>query len=183
MFCCNHSEMYQMFCVVISGLTFVWVLSSRSWNSVAFIEASLEELPVRAKLGPSCLAMEISAPGPSLLGGSATTPPQSQSQYLISSHKELPNQNSKEFKLISKGEWSYLLFLKKKWGKKREAHSPFQVANYGVQITRKLSTSSLHTLQIFHVPWDLNWLSTNPGMDHPSTSNTSNQGMQPSSYP
>ena len=39
---------------------------------MAFIEASLEELPVRADLGPSCLAMKISAPGPSLLGGSAT---------------------------------------------------------------------------------------------------------------
>ena len=32
---------------------------------MALIEASLEELPVRAKLGPSCLATEISAPGPS----------------------------------------------------------------------------------------------------------------------
>ena len=39
---------------------------------MVFIEASLEELPVRAKLGPSCLATEISAPGPSLSGGSAT---------------------------------------------------------------------------------------------------------------
>jgi hypothetical protein len=39
---------------------------------VAFIEASLEELPVRAYLGPSCSAMKISAPGPNLLGGSAT---------------------------------------------------------------------------------------------------------------
>ena len=39
---------------------------------MAFIEASLEELPVRADLGPSCLATKISAPGPSLLGGSAT---------------------------------------------------------------------------------------------------------------
>ena len=39
---------------------------------MALIEASLEELPVRADLGPSCLAMKISAPGPSLLGGSAT---------------------------------------------------------------------------------------------------------------
>ena len=38
---------------------------------MAFIEASLEELPVHAKLGPSCLAKEISAPGPSILGGSA----------------------------------------------------------------------------------------------------------------
>ena len=27
-FRCNHSEMYEMFCVVISGLTFVWVLSA-----------------------------------------------------------------------------------------------------------------------------------------------------------
>ena len=64
--------MYEMFCDVISGLAFVWVLSARSWNSVAFIEASLEELSVRAELGQSCLATKISAPGPSLLGGSAT---------------------------------------------------------------------------------------------------------------
>ena len=47
----NHSEMYELFFVVISGLTFVWVLSMRSWKSVAFIEASLEELPVHAELG------------------------------------------------------------------------------------------------------------------------------------
>ena len=39
---------------------------------MTFIEASLEELPVLAELGPSCLATKISAPGPSLLGGSAT---------------------------------------------------------------------------------------------------------------
>ena len=64
--------MYEMICVVISGLTFVWVLSVQSGKSVDFIEASLEELPVRAELGQSCLATKISAPGPSLLGGSAT---------------------------------------------------------------------------------------------------------------
>jgi hypothetical protein len=39
---------------------------------VALIEASLEELPVRAELGQSCLATKISAPGPNILGGSAT---------------------------------------------------------------------------------------------------------------
>ena len=39
---------------------------------MAFIEASLEELPVRAELGQSCLATEIKPPGPSLLDGSAT---------------------------------------------------------------------------------------------------------------
>ena len=39
---------------------------------MALIEASLEELPVRADLGQSCLATKISAPGPSILGGSAT---------------------------------------------------------------------------------------------------------------
>ena len=44
----------------------------RSWKSAALIEASLEELPVRADLSQSCLATKISAPGPSLLGGSAT---------------------------------------------------------------------------------------------------------------
>ena len=58
--------MYEMICVVISGLTFVWVLSMR--KSVAFIEASLEELPVSAKLGQSCFATKISAPGPSSFG-------------------------------------------------------------------------------------------------------------------
>ena len=57
--------MYEMICVVISRLTFVWVLSLRSWKSMAFIEASLEELPVRANLGRSCLATKISAPQPS----------------------------------------------------------------------------------------------------------------------
>jgi len=66
--------MYEMICVVISGLTFVWVLSVRSWKSMALIEVSLEDLPVRAALGQSCLATKISAPGPSLLGGSATPP-------------------------------------------------------------------------------------------------------------
>jgi len=35
---------------------------------VAFIEASLEELPVSANLGQSCLATKISAPGPSSFG-------------------------------------------------------------------------------------------------------------------
>ena len=39
---------------------------------MAFIEVSLEELPVRAELGQSCLATKISVPGPSILGGSAT---------------------------------------------------------------------------------------------------------------
>ena len=39
---------------------------------MAFIEASLEELPVRANLGWSCLAMKFSAPGTVSLGGSAT---------------------------------------------------------------------------------------------------------------
>ena len=39
-----------------------------SWNSVALIEATLEELPVRADLGQSCLAIKISAPGPSSFG-------------------------------------------------------------------------------------------------------------------
>jgi len=39
---------------------------------VAFIEASLEELPVSAKLGQSCLATRSVHPGPVVLGGSAT---------------------------------------------------------------------------------------------------------------
>ena len=35
---------------------------------MTFIEASLEELPVSADLGQSCLATKISAPGPSNFG-------------------------------------------------------------------------------------------------------------------
>ena len=35
---------------------------------MAFIEASLEELPVSANLGQSCLATKISAPEPSSFG-------------------------------------------------------------------------------------------------------------------
>ena len=35
---------------------------------MAFIEASLEELPVSANLGQSCLATKISTPGPSSFG-------------------------------------------------------------------------------------------------------------------
>ena len=35
---------------------------------MAFIEASLEELPVSVDLGQSCLATKISAPGPSNFG-------------------------------------------------------------------------------------------------------------------
>ena len=61
-----------MICVVISGLTFVWMLSVRFWKSVTFIVSSLEELPLRAELGQSCLATKIGATGPSLLGDSAT---------------------------------------------------------------------------------------------------------------
>ena len=39
---------------------------------MAFIEASLEELPVSANLGQSCLAIKSVHPGPVVLGGSAT---------------------------------------------------------------------------------------------------------------
>ena len=48
---------------------------------MAFIEASLEELPVLAKLGQSCLATKISAPGPCILGGSATSNDSSEGDY------------------------------------------------------------------------------------------------------
>jgi hypothetical protein len=57
--------MYEMICVVIFGITFMWVLPVRSWKSVAFFDASLEELLVRVELGQSCLATMINAPGPS----------------------------------------------------------------------------------------------------------------------
>ena len=67
-FRCNHSEMYEMFCVVIFWAHLHVSVVCWSWNSVAFIEASLEELPMSADLGQSCLATKISAPGPSNFG-------------------------------------------------------------------------------------------------------------------
>jgi len=81
------------------------------------------------------------------------TPPQSPSQHLSSSHKSFPFKTPKNSSHIRKGEWGYLLKKREKGKEKeREAHSPFQVAIYGVQITGKLSTSFLHTLRISHVP-------------------------------
>jgi len=44
--------MYEMICVVISELTFMWVIVvSAILESMALIEASLEELPVSAIFG------------------------------------------------------------------------------------------------------------------------------------
>ena len=53
---------------------------------------------------------------------------------------------------------SGVIISKKREGRRREDHSPSQVANYGVQIIQMRShpLHLLHTLQIFHVPWDLN---------------------------
>ena len=67
-FRCNHSEMYEMFCVVISGLTFVWVLSvdpGRAWLLSRLHSRNYWWVPI---LGQSCLATKISAPGPSSFG-------------------------------------------------------------------------------------------------------------------
>ena len=48
----QNSEMYEMICVVISGLTFMWVIVvSAILESMALIEVSLEELPVSAIFG------------------------------------------------------------------------------------------------------------------------------------
>ena len=60
--------MYEMICVVISGLTFCVGVVCLILESMALIKASLEELPVSAVLGQSCLATKISAPGPSNFG-------------------------------------------------------------------------------------------------------------------
>ena len=54
----------------------------------------------------------------------------------------------------SKGEWSYLSFKKKRRRekKKREAYSPFQVANYGVQINSNGKPSTPSTSYLPKTP-------------------------------
>ena len=53
---------------------------------MAFIEASLEELPVSANLGQSCLATKISAPGPSSFGWFRHTEESRLIQFLRNNH-------------------------------------------------------------------------------------------------
>ena len=60
--------MYEMICVVISGLTFCVGVVCLILESMALIKASLEELPVSAVLGQRCLATMIRAPEPSYFG-------------------------------------------------------------------------------------------------------------------
>ena len=74
---------------------------------MAFIEASLEELPVRAELGQSCLATKISAPGSSLLGGSATAgirprrqPIRDGSLYFLNNKLKLDFKTTKVFERV-----------------------------------------------------------------------------------
>ena len=85
-FRCNNSEMYEMFwCCNLWAHLRVSVVCW-SWNSVAFIEASLEELPVSANFGQSCLATKIGAPGPSSFGWfrhSADAPPRKKLQTSV----------------------------------------------------------------------------------------------------
>ena len=44
--------MYEVVCVVLSGLTFLWVLPVSIPDSVALIETLLEELPSSVVFGP-----------------------------------------------------------------------------------------------------------------------------------
>ena len=60
--------MYEMSCVIIFVLTFVWVLSVSILDNVALIETLLEELLVQCILDQSCLAMMIITLGASLFG-------------------------------------------------------------------------------------------------------------------
>ena len=96
-----------------------------------------------------------------------------------SSHHKTPKFKSYQEERVK------LSCLKKE--REREAHSPsLRVANYGVQINSngKPSTSLLHNLQIFHVPWALNLAKVpTPSWITLWLSNTGNQGMQTSSYP
>ena len=71
---------------------------------MAFIEASLEELPVRANLGWGCLATKISAPGTVSLGGSATAgirarrqPTEDGSLYFLNNKLKLDFKTTKVF--------------------------------------------------------------------------------------
>ena len=77
-----------------------------------------------------------------------------------SSHKDLPNKDSIEFKIYQQGRVE-LSSLKKR--ERRPLSIPKRVANHGVQInpSGKPSTSFPQTFQIFHV-----WLSADPVVDH-----------------
>ena len=102
-----------------------------------------------------------------------------------SSHRSFPIQNYKEkFKIYQQKRVEVSSLKKRKEERKREVHSPFQVANYGVQINGKPSFPS--TPYPPKTP-----CSMRPGFGKVPTpawithrlSNTSNQGMRTSSYP
>jgi len=81
---------------------------------------------------------------------------------------------------------SEVIFLKREREKKKEANSPFQVANYGVQINSNGKPSTPSTPYPPKTP-----CSVRPGFGRVPTpawitlwlSNTGNQGMHTSSYP
>ena len=82
-------------------------------------------------------------------------------KHLSPSHKSFPFKTSKKFKVNQQRRVE--LSSKKK---RREAHSPFQVANYGVQIKWE-AIYFLCTLQISHVQWDLNLAKYQPRYGSP----------------
>ena len=102
-------------------------------------------------------------------------------------HKSFPIQNSKErnSRYSSIGEWSHLL-KKKKEKRKREVHSPFQVANYEVQINSNGKPPTPSTSYPPKTPCSMRpefgkvptsaWITLR-------LSNTCNQCMRTSSYP
>ena len=145
----------------MSYLKLLWVLSNGAPTSgmvLAINRSSSHKNSPFASPNIACLSVTHSGYWHPLFP--AMLPRNHHLKHLIP--QELPVQNFKEIQVISAKE-SGVIFLKKerekrKKRKKRKAHSQFQVANYGVQINSngKPSTSSLHTLQISHVPWDLN---------------------------
>ena len=84
--------------------------------------------------------------------------------------QKLPIQNSKKFKIYQQERVGLSSLKKREREREWKAHSPSQkVANKRIQINsnEKLSTSSLHTLQISHVPWDLNLAKYQPRYGSP----------------
>ena len=86
-----------------------------------------------------------------------------------SSHKELSNQNSKEFKLYQQARVE-LSSLKKREGRRREDYSPSLKSCKLWSSNKWEAIHSIHSLPsknpMFHEAWI--WQSTDPGLDHPS---------------
>ena len=156
LYCINHFELSEV------TLSFVeWCI--HFGNGTCHLQVFIPQNPPFASPNIAGLSVTHSGYWHPLLP--AMSPQQSPSQKPQFIPQKPPIQNSKEFKIFQQRRVE-LSSLKKK----REAHSPFQVANYGVQISSNEAIHSIHSIPsknpMFHETWI--WQSTDPVLDHPS---------------